>query len=239
MYLTPGAIQTRLASFVVEFVAMKLNIRLKDTWSQALFKYLVILSPTLSLFLGLTLLTYLWSLSYSGRVARAYVWRFIYRLLFGMENLISRPRAEALDRLISSRDTYDEREDHQMDPHGQPLPMPLRPYYGNEDAGPYAIQVSIRLKAEGLGSLGLDTVDNRRIAYLRAVDIMRAHGVRPSHIAKSAVVAVSLAFVPTPHEILAKQIDSVMGALDRKEATSRVWRDERVLDLPGPVRTYN
>jgi len=84
------------------------------------------------------------------------------------------------------------------------------------------------LKAEGLGSMGQDTPDNRRIATLRAVDIMKQRGLRETHIARSAPMAVALAFIPLPEEIAAKQVSAVLETQDLLDAYSRKWVDPRV-----------
>ena len=112
----------------------------------------------------------------------------------------------------------------------EPLPLVAAPHVL---AGHYSIHVSQMLKAEGLGSFGMDTPDNRRIALLRAVDIMKVRGLRATHIARSAPMAVALAFTPLPEEVAAAQLAASKSALELLEAKARKWVDPRAVgDLP-------
>lgn len=97
----------------------------------------------------------------------------------------------------------------------------------------------MQLKAEGLGSMGIDSSENRRIAALRAADIMKRHGCRTSDIARSVPMAVALAFVPLPEEVAAVQLERALGAVDLKEAKTRHWVDPRLLDGHQPSTAHN
>lgn len=160
-------------------------------------------------------------------------------LCCGRANVLSLDRAIELDGLTSRRDNWAGDADAPQAAPGAPQgPMPLVPSL-HRLAGPYALQVSIMLKAEGLGSLGLDTPDNRRIALLRAVDLMKQRGVRETHIARSAPMAVALAFIPLPEEVAAVQLGVTKHAQELLEAKTRKWVDPRVDGDLQPSMAYN
>lgn len=169
------------------------------------------------------------------------VLRSVYRLLLwvfgcGMERYLSAERAQYLDGVTSLRNEWD--ADTRLPPAAPNeltpiVPVPIRL------AGQCAIHTSLLLKSEGLGSFGLDTPDNRRIAMLRAVDLMKARGVRESHIARSAPMAVALAFVPLPEEVAAAQLGVTQANLELVEAKSRAWIDPRVDGTLQPSMAHN
>jgi len=98
----------------------------------------------------------------------------------------------------------------------------------------FAASIAAQLKAEGLGSMGVDTPDARRIALLRACKLMDQHGMRPSHIAQQAPVAVVLAFTPNRGEIFAAQLSKTAAVLSRQEEAAREWSDPK-WDGPTPA----
>lgn len=93
--------------------------------------------------------------------------------------------------------------------------------------GRFAHHVSMMLRAEGFGSAGLDTADTRRAAHLRACDLMRTRDVRTCDIARNAPLAVAMAFVPLPEEVLARQFERLVEVLDRKQEMKADWMDLR------------
>lgn len=156
--------------------------------------------------------------------------------------VLSARTVQTLDGVMLARDGFRNDVDNPPGPNGQlpPDPRPPVTLWGPADrVGPYAVSVSFQLKAEGLGSGGMDTPENRRIARLRASDIMKKHGVRPSDIARSAPMAVALAFVPLPEEIAARQLEFVLTATDAKEAATRAWVDPRAMGGAVPTVAYN
>jgi len=164
------------------------------------------------------------------------------RFWYGPVELLSDRTVATLDGVLTTRDGFNGDLDNFPVPGAppQPDPLPAQHNWGRADrVGPYAVSVSYQLKAEGLGSAGLDSPDNRRIATLRASDIMRKHGIRPSHIAKSVPMAVALAFIPLPEEVAARQLEFVLTASDAKEAATRKWVDPRALGGVEPTRAYN
>lgn len=167
--------------------------------------------------------------------------RSVYRLFLwvfgcGMEQYLSLERAQYLDGVTSLRNEWD--ADTRLPPAAPNEPTPIIPV-PIRLAGQCAIHTSLILKSEGLGSFGLDTPDNRRIAMLRAVDLMKARGVRESHIARSAPMAVALAFVPLPEEVAAAQIGVTQANLELLEAKSRQWIDPRVDGHLEPSMAHN
>jgi len=89
----------------------------------------------------------------------------------------------------------------------------------------FARHVAMALKAEGLGSLGLDTPDTRRVALLRAVKLMQQHGMRPEHIATQSPMAVAISFLPTRAEIEAKQLQQAAAYRTRLAEALVAWED--------------
>lgn len=140
---------------------------------------------------------------------------------------IPQERYEALDTLIQYRD-------HHQDPaivHDPARPPPPYQLQLTPEllrlAGPFSISVAMELKAEGLGSAGRDTADTRQMAHLRACDLMRRHGLRPTHVARSAPMAVTLAFIPLLEEVVAAQMAGLELAQLRQESVRATWRDPR------------
>ena len=168
------------------------------------------------------------------------VWMF---LSCGTVNVLSLERAQHLDGVVLTRDNF--RQD--MDalppaPPGQPQnpdPPLVQVMNPHNLVGPYSIHVSYLLKAEGLGSMGQDTADNRRICALRAADIMKKHGLRPSHIARSIPMAVGLAFIPLEEEVAAAQLPVVERTRMLHEAVTRKWVDPRNDGWSLPSLTFN
>lgn len=148
-------------------------------------------------------------------------------------------RAQELDALLTFRDAWNGDADDPLAAPGAPAnPAPLvqNPLL---HAGPYSIHVAMMLKAEGLGSMGQDTPDNRRISALRAAELMKQRGLRPTHIARSVPMAVALAYIPTPEEVAAAQLPAVRLAQELVEARSRSWIDPRTEDGLTPSVAYN
>jgi hypothetical protein len=105
----------------------------------------------------------------------------------------------------------------------------------NVHFGPYVSGVATRLKAEGLGSSGVDTPDTRRQTLERAQRMMRDWGVRPTTIANQAPVAVVLAFTPNRGEIIARQLAASTEVHRRHQDHSSKWVDARSWwCLPAP-----
>lgn len=216
------------------------------------FEALVIFSTTVGLLLatlmciGLVMCVCPTPFRAQARMAAANL--FLYaRHLFccGTERELSEDRARNLDGVTLIRDNFIQDQDHQPAAGGAPqnpeppLVQVMVPHGQHQLVGPYSIHVSYQLKAEGLGSMGQDTADNRRIAALRAADIMKKHGVRPSHIAKSIPMAVALAFTPLPEEVAAAQLPAVQRAAELKEAVARRWLDPRTLGGVPPTLAFN
>lgn len=205
-----------------------------------------LLSPAILSFTGfMSLMILLLWLRSTGRLSPAYLTfalrRLWQRLWFGPEEVLSSRTLQSLDGVLAARNGFNADVDN--NPVNGVLPPEPRPpamLWGQADRiGPYAVSVSYQLKAEGLGSGGMDTLENRRIARLRASDIMKKHGVRPSDISRSAPMAVALAFVPLPEEIAARQLEFILTATDAKEAAARVWVDPRTVGGSLPTVVYN
>jgi hypothetical protein len=109
-------------------------------------------------------------------------------------------------------------------PGGDPVLAPLVPDV-RMPRYRYARHVAMALKAEGLGSLGMDTPDTRRVALLRAVKLMQQHGMRPEHIANQSPMAVAIAFLPTRAEIEAKQLQQAAAYRNRLAEAVVAWED--------------
>jgi len=58
---------------------------------------------------------------------------------------------------------------------------------------------------------------------LRAQDLMKKHGVRPSHIAQNAIVAVNLAFIPLPEEVQARKLQGITTTSLIRDASKAHW----------------
>jgi hypothetical protein len=139
--------------------------------------------------------------------------------------------------ILAARDGFAEQDDLQ-DPDAPAPPIDHRLPAGDLSTGRYAVSVSMALKAEGLGSMGEDTAAARRICMLRACEIMRKHGVRSTHIARSAPLAVALAFTPLRQEIDAKRFAIAAEIIERLNLERSAWVDPSAQALyparPGP-----
>ncbi len=174
-----------------------------------------------------------------GRRPQEWSIRILEALCCGRARYLSLRRARQLDGLVLQRNGFDQDADDPPPAPGAPAnPAPLV-QVNHRLCGPYTIHVSLALKAQGLGSAGLDTPDNRRIAYLRACEIMQKRGVRSSHIAKSAPMAVALSFIPLPEEVAAAQMPITLESQELLEARSRQWIDPRVDGHVEPSMAYN
>lgn len=178
-----------------------------------------------SLVWSLCMLHYAPSAANSIRVATMYTIDWFRQCLGYQSRLLSEDRARLLTQLVQGRDDFRD-PDLVHDPVAPPPPFrSLMPEELARLAGPFAVSVSLELKAQGHGSAGEDRPDTRRVAYQLACDIMRRHGMRPAHIANSAPIAVALAFIPLPGEVAAAQIAAVELSAMRREQVSAEWRD--------------
>lgn len=107
---------------------------------------------------------------------------------------------------------------------GTPVP---EDFNTNPRFGRFVVGIARRLKAEGLGSFGVDTADTRRQTLERAVRMMKDWGVRPSDIANQAPVAVVLAFTPSKGEIRALQLEATAEVVYRKRKAAATFVDTR------------
>lgn len=86
--------------------------------------------------------------------------------------------------------------------------------------GRYTHRVLAQVKAE-FPSLA-HTQANELVLDRYIRDIMREHGLRPSHIACLKPIIVALAFVPSDGEIMARQVLATSQALDRVDEVRKV-----------------
>lgn len=142
----------------------------------------------------------------------------------GPVKYLTRGESQHAALILASRDNFAEQDDLQ-DPDAPAPPIDHRLPAGDLSTGRYAVHVSMALKAEGLGSMGEDTSAARRICMLRACEIMRKHGVRPTHIARSAPLAVALAYTPLRQEVDAKRFAIAAQIIERLNLERSAWHD--------------
>lgn len=101
-------------------------------------------------------------------------------------------------------------------------------------SGPFIAYIVVQAKAEfGL----LKRLEANRLMVRKfLLELMKAQGMRPTHIAQHLDIAVAMVFVPSDSDIIAHKINATREVYDRGEEMKSTW--ESFFGYFGPMKRF-